>query len=130
MRISDWSSDVCSSDLPELADVADRDSVLRIFRRWQPETVYHAAAYKHVPLVESNPIAGMRNNIFSTLHCALAAEAVGVRRFILVSRSEEHTSELQSLMRISYAVFCLKKKKIITANGISHISVRINILKV
>src|SRR3546814_5799401 len=107
--------------IPELADVADRDSVLRIFRRWQPETVYHAAAYKHVPLVESNPIAGMRNNIFSTLHCALAAEAVGVRRFILVStdkavrptnimRSEEHTSELQSLMRISYAVFFLKKK--------------------
>lgn len=71
--------------IPELADVADRDSVFRIFRRWQPETVYHAAAYKHVPLVESNPIAGMRNNIFSTLHCALAAEAVGVRRFTLVS---------------------------------------------
>lgn len=71
--------------IPELADVADRDSVFRIFHRWQPETVYHAAAYKHVPLVESNPIAGMRNNIFSTLHCALAAEAVGVRRFILVS---------------------------------------------
>ncbi|MFC0103741.1 MULTISPECIES: polysaccharide biosynthesis protein [Sphingomonadales] len=71
--------------IPELADVADKDSVFRIFRRWQPETVYHAAAYKHVPLVESNPIAGMRNNIFSTLYCALAAEAVGVRRFILVS---------------------------------------------
>ena len=71
--------------IPELADVADRHSVFRIFRRWQPETVYHAAAYKHVPLVESNPIAGMRNNIFSTLYCALAAEAVGVRRFILVS---------------------------------------------
>lgn len=71
--------------IPELADVADRNSVFRIFRRWQPETVYHAAAYKHVPLVESNPIAGMRNNIFSTLYCALAAEAVGVRRFILVS---------------------------------------------
>ncbi|WP_234893343.1 polysaccharide biosynthesis protein [Sphingobium yanoikuyae] len=71
--------------IPELADVADRDSVFRIFRRWQPETVYHAAAYKHVPLVESNPIAGMRNNIFSTLHCALAAEATGVGRFILVS---------------------------------------------
>lgn len=71
--------------VPELADVADRDSVFRIFRRWQPESVYHAAAYKHVPLVESNPIAGLRNNIFSTLHCALAAEAVGVKRFILVS---------------------------------------------
>jgi len=71
--------------VPELADVADRDSVFRIFRRWQPESVYHAAAYKHVPLVESNPIAGLRNNIFSTLHCTLAAEAVGVKRFILVS---------------------------------------------
>jgi FlaA1/EpsC-like NDP-sugar epimerase len=71
--------------IPELADVADQDSVFRIFRRWQPESVYHAAAYKHVPLVESNPIAGMRNNIFSTLYCALAAEAVGVKHFILVS---------------------------------------------
>jgi FlaA1/EpsC-like NDP-sugar epimerase len=71
--------------VPELADVADRDSVSRIFRRWRPETVYHAAAYKHVPLVERNPIAGLRNNIFSTLHCALAAEAAGVGRFILVS---------------------------------------------
>ncbi|MCC2978174.1 polysaccharide biosynthesis protein [Sphingomonas sp. PL-96] len=70
---------------PELADVADRDSVARIFRRWQPESVYHAAAYKHVPLVERNPVAGLRNNIFSTLHCALAAEAAGVGRFILVS---------------------------------------------
>jgi FlaA1/EpsC-like NDP-sugar epimerase len=71
--------------VPELADVADRDTVFRIFHRWQPESVYHAAAYKHVPLVESNPIAGLRNNIFSTLHCALAAEQVGVQRFILVS---------------------------------------------
>ncbi|WP_235682178.1 polysaccharide biosynthesis protein [Sphingobium yanoikuyae] len=71
--------------IPELADVADKDSVFRIFRRWQPETVYHAAAYKHVPLVEANPIAGMRNNIFSTLYCTLAAEAVDVGRFILVS---------------------------------------------
>src|SRR3546814_16206859 len=74
--------------IPELADVADRDSVLRIFRRWQPETVYHAAAYKHVPLVESTPIAGIRNTIFSTLHCSLAAAAVDVRRFILVSTDQ------------------------------------------
>src|SRR3546814_2288579 len=44
--------------IPELADVADKDSVFRIFRRWQPETVHHEAAYKHVPLVESNPKIG------------------------------------------------------------------------
>jgi FlaA1/EpsC-like NDP-sugar epimerase len=71
--------------VPELADVSDRETVFRIFNRWRPESIYHAAAYKHVPLVERNPIAGLRNNIFSTLHCALAAEAVGVQRFILVS---------------------------------------------
>lgn len=71
--------------VPQLADVADRDSVFRIFRRWKPESVYHAAAYKHVPLVECNPISGLRNNIFGTLNCALAAEATSVRRFILVS---------------------------------------------
>jgi FlaA1/EpsC-like NDP-sugar epimerase len=65
--------------------VADHDTVFRIFRHWQPQSVYHAAAYKHVPLVETNPIAGLRNNIFSTLNCALAAEAVGVQRFTLVS---------------------------------------------
>lgn len=71
--------------VPELANVADRDTVFRVFNRWRPESVYHAAAYKHVPLVESNPIAGLRNNIFSTLHCALAAETIGAKRFILVS---------------------------------------------
>jgi FlaA1/EpsC-like NDP-sugar epimerase len=71
--------------VPELADVADRNSVFRIFRRWRPDTVYHAAAYKHVPLVEVNPIAGLRNNIFSTNNCALAAETIGVKRFILIS---------------------------------------------
>jgi FlaA1/EpsC-like NDP-sugar epimerase len=69
----------------ELGNVADRDTAMRLFRRWQPQTVFHAAAYKHVPIVEANPIAGLRNNVFSTLHCALAAEAVGVESFILVS---------------------------------------------
>lgn len=69
----------------ELADMSDRDAVVRTFDRYRPESIYHAAAYKHVPLVESNPIAGLRNNIFCTLYCALAAEAAGVERFILVS---------------------------------------------
>ncbi len=69
----------------ELVDISDRETVERMFQRWQPDTVYHAAAYKHVPLVEANPVAGLRNNIFGTLYSALAAKAVGVERFILVS---------------------------------------------
>lgn len=71
--------------VPELANVADRDSALRVFRRWRPHTVFHAAAYKHVPLVEANPVAGMRNNIFGTLYATEAAEVAGVDQFILIS---------------------------------------------
>jgi FlaA1/EpsC-like NDP-sugar epimerase len=69
----------------ELGNVVDRDTVRRLFERWRPDTVFHAAAYKHVPLVEENAIAGMRNNIFGTLNCALEADKTGVRHFILIS---------------------------------------------
>lgn len=70
---------------PELGNVADRQSALRMYMRWKPETIFHAAAYKHVPLVEANPVAGLRNNVFGTLNSCLAAEAAGVRTFILIS---------------------------------------------
>jgi len=69
----------------ELANIADRLTVERLFERWKPDTVFHAAAYKHVPLVEENVIAGLLNNIFGTLRCALQAKRVGVKHFILVS---------------------------------------------
>ncbi len=69
----------------ELGDVADLGTAHRLLRRWRPDTVLHAAAYKHVPLVEVNPLAGLRNNVLGTLHCCLAAEDAGVGRFILVS---------------------------------------------
>lgn len=69
----------------ELGSIADIDTVRRLFDRWRPDTVFHAAAYKHVPLVEENVIAGMRNNIFGTYQCAIESERVGVRNFILVS---------------------------------------------
>jgi FlaA1/EpsC-like NDP-sugar epimerase len=69
----------------ELANIADRLTVQRLFERWKPDTVFHAAAYKHVPLVEENVIAGLLNNIFGTLRCAVQAKRVGVKHFILVS---------------------------------------------
>lgn len=70
---------------PELANIADRLTVHRLYERWKPDTVFHAAGYKHVPLVEENVIAGLLNNIFGTLRCALQAKRVGVKHFILVS---------------------------------------------
>jgi len=51
----------------------------------RPGTIYHAAAYKHVPMVESNPGEGVLNNVFGTINMAMAAQAHGVKRFILVS---------------------------------------------
>lgn len=69
----------------ELGNIADELTARRLFERWRPDTVFHAAAYKHVPLVEENVIAGIRNNVFGTLHCALEAKRVGVQHFILVS---------------------------------------------
>ena len=71
--------------IAEMGSLIDRPTVHRMMQRWRPDTVFHAAAYKHVPLVEANSIAGMRNNIFCTMNTALEAEAVGVSHFILIS---------------------------------------------
>jgi FlaA1/EpsC-like NDP-sugar epimerase len=71
--------------LPRMVDVADARDVERVFRECRPETVFHAAAYKHVPLCEEDPIAGIRNNIVGTYNCCIAGERFGVRSFTLVS---------------------------------------------
>jgi FlaA1/EpsC-like NDP-sugar epimerase len=69
----------------ELLSICEQEQCQRLFQRWKPHTVFHAAAYKHVPLVELNPVNGIRNNIFGTLYTALAAEQVGTTKFVLVS---------------------------------------------
>lgn len=69
----------------ELCDVGDAGAVERLLQMLRPDTVFHAAAYKHVPLVEANPVAGLRNNVFGTLNLAQAAQRAGVDRFILIS---------------------------------------------
>src|SRR3546814_4294483 len=101
MRISDWSSDVCSSDLgappstilnhhaPDLTDVAGI----------APAAAVQSGVFLHViPIYRGNRRGAARG---PRIRSGAGAEY----------RSEEHTSELQSLMRIPYAVFCLKKKK-------------------
>jgi FlaA1/EpsC-like NDP-sugar epimerase len=71
--------------VPLLASVCDARRLREIMSTWHPETVYHAAAYKHVPLVEHNPIAGVRNNAMGTLTAAKVALECKVPRFVLVS---------------------------------------------
>ena len=68
-----------------LANVCDRNHLFHIMRSWDIEEVFHAAAYKHVPIVEQNAVEGVRNNVFGTLQCALAAQDAGVETFVLIS---------------------------------------------
>lgn len=68
-----------------LINVGNRQAVDRLFDESKPHTVYHAAAYKHVPLVEHNVLAAVENNLFGTMNCALAARASMAERFILIS---------------------------------------------
>jgi FlaA1/EpsC-like NDP-sugar epimerase len=70
---------------PFLGSVLETQKCEKILRTFGVETVYHAAAYKHVPLVEHNPIEGIRNNALGTLSMARAAIAANVKRFVLIS---------------------------------------------
>ena len=80
-----YSADLSINLAPYLASVRDADLLLKIFRGHRPHTVFHAAAYKHVPLVEQNPTEGIRNNVFGTFACAQVSLECGVSQFILVS---------------------------------------------
>ena len=71
--------------VPLLASVCDEVRMHEIMDTWKPHTIYHAAAYKHVPLVEHNPAEGVRNNVWGTQVCAEAAIRNGVENFVLIS---------------------------------------------
>ncbi len=71
--------------IPLLASVGNFGRLREIFQLYLPATVYHAAAYKHVPLVESNPAEGVLNNVFGTLNTARAAMEAGAAHFVLIS---------------------------------------------
>ncbi len=80
-RITGNNADV----IPLLASVTDQGRINEIFQNFKPATVYHAAAYKHVPLVEANPNEGVRNNVFGTQIVAAAAQENGAANFVLIS---------------------------------------------
>src|SRR3546814_8205966 len=116
MRISDWSSDVCSSDLTLVTNLV----------RFHPcnAAVVHRSSRRYIRQADAAGAPGcfperhIRCNMSAPhtipAHNRSACGSPMVRRAGAPARSEEHTSELQSLLRISYAVFCLKKKKFTT----------------
>jgi FlaA1/EpsC-like NDP-sugar epimerase len=71
--------------LPILANVQNRERIFNIVEKWKPNIIYHAAAYKHVPIVEHNPVEGIKNNVFGTLNIVQAAIFSEVQNFVLIS---------------------------------------------
>ena len=77
-----------SSDLvchPCLADICDRDRLAAVFEHRRPQIVFHAAAHKHVPLMELNPGEAIKNNVFGTQNVADLADRFGIERFVMIS---------------------------------------------
>jgi O-antigen biosynthesis protein WbqV len=68
-----------------LADIRDEARIRDVFQQWRPELVFHAAALKHVPMVEANPLEGLLTNVAGTRHVADAARALGARAMVLIS---------------------------------------------
>lgn len=70
---------------PVIADIRDADRIDRVFGLHHPDVVFHAAAHKHVPLMEANPEEALTNNVFGTKNVARAADKHGAKRFVMIS---------------------------------------------
>lgn len=109
--------------VPILSSVTDELAVNDLFERWRPDTVFHAAAYKHVPLVEKNPIASIYNNVWGTLCCIKSAIKFNVKNFVLISTDKAvrptnvmgATKRLSELVMQAYAAASTDSSTILSA---------------
>lgn len=99
--------------VPIIADVQDRKRMEQIFKQHQPHVVFHAAAHKHVPLMEENPSESIKNNVFGTRNVAECADLYGAERFVLIStdKAVNPTSIMGTTKRIAEMfIQCLAKQ--------------------
>jgi len=97
----------CNASIyPIIGTVQRRNRIETVLKRFNVQTVYHAAAYKHVPLVEYNMVEGVRNNVFGTWHTAEAAIAAKVEQFVLIStdKAVRPTNVMGTTKRLSELV--------------------------
>ena len=89
--------------LTEIADLQDQKKMLSVMAEYQPDVVYHAAAHKHVPLMERNPEEAVKNNLIGTMNAANAASWSGVKTFVMISsdKAVNPTSVMGSTKRLA-----------------------------
>lgn len=92
--------------ITEIADIQDADKMLRVMNKYKPQVVYHAAAHKHVPLMERNPEEAVKNNIMGTWNAAKAADRGGVKTFVMIStdKAVNPTSVMGTTKRLAEMV--------------------------
>ncbi|PEU72433.1 hypothetical protein CN397_06025 [Priestia megaterium] len=91
---------------PVIADIQDRDRIMQVMKDHRPDVVYHAAAHKHVPLMEYNPKEAVKNNVIGTKNVAESADMSGVKTFVLISsdKAVNPTNVMGSTKRIAEMV--------------------------
>ncbi|MBH0230740.1 polysaccharide biosynthesis protein [Halobacillus yeomjeoni] len=95
-----------------IADVQDRERIFQVVEQYQPAYIYHAAAHKHVPLMEANPKEAVKNNVIGTKNVAEAADTYGVGKFVLVStdKAVNPTNVMGATKRVAEMVIQLLNK--------------------
>ena len=108
---------------PKLIDILDKDDFVEALRKYKPEVIFHAAAFKHVALLEDQPAKAVRNNVLATHLLAALAQENGVDFFVLIStdKAVDPSSVMGASKRLAERVI---EGHAITANGIHFISVR------
>ena len=110
--------------VPALVDVKEPAKMRRLFERHRPDVVFHAAAYKHVPLMEANPLESVRNNVLGTKVVAETASEYGAKRFVLVSTDKAVNPKNVLGQTKALCEWIVEASAARGANGTSFISVR------
>ncbi|GAA1250139.1 hypothetical protein GCM10009665_46060 [Kitasatospora nipponensis] len=103
LQLEIWGEALLMDDSLVIADIRDRRRIQQIFRDLKPEVVFHAAAHKHLPLLERHPSEAVKSNVLGTDHLVEAALAAGVERFVLIStdKAADPTSVLGASKRLA-----------------------------
>jgi len=111
--------------IPLLGSITDTRRISEVMASWSPHTVYHAAAYKHVPLVEHNVSDGIRNNVFGTLITARMAVKYGVSDFVLVStdKAVRPTNVMGASKRLAEMILQALARERIISNTVTNFSI-------